>query len=313
MLNSFLVAFRVVLPMALLMAAGALVRHKKIIDRPTMRQVDKLIFRLFMPLLMFKNVYEVNLAGNIDWAELAMAAAGMLAVFAIAVCVPPRLEKDPGKAAAIGQAVVRPNYILFGVAVGESIYGRGNAGAIALLSAIVVPAANALSVVILEMNRTGKTQPLKIILSVLKNPMIVAAFLALACRLLPFSIPDPLFSVIRDIADATTTISFLSLGVSLDFGELKSNRRPLITGVVLRMGVIPLIFLPVCVLLGFRGITLCALMILFAAPAAVASYPMAVAMGADGPLAGQLVCTTTLVSILTIFCYTFLFQALGYL
>ena len=54
-------------------------------------------------------------------------------------------------------------------------------------------------------------------------------------------------------------------------------------------------------------------MILFAAPCAVASYPMAVAMGADGPLSGQLVVTTTLTSILTMFLFTFLFRSIGLL
>ena len=49
----------------------------------------------------------------------------------------------------------------------------------------------------------------------------------------------------------------------------------------------------------------------FATPSAVASYPMAVAMGADGKLAGQLVCTTTLLSIITIFLWTFILRSLG--
>jgi hypothetical protein len=40
---------------------------------------------------------------------------------------------------------------------------------------------------------------------------------------------------------------------------------------------------------------------------------MAVAMGADGPLSGQLVCVTTVVSVFTMFCFTFLFRALGFL
>ena len=62
---------------------------------------------------------------------------------------------------------------------------------------------------------------------------------------------------------------------------------------------------------GFRGESLCAMMILFAAPAAVASYPMAVAMGADGQLAGQLVCTTTVLSVFTIFAWTFVLRTLG--
>lgn len=312
MFESFLVALRVVIPMALLMGVGAGIRMAGIIDRTTMRSVDKMTFRVFMPTLLFKNIYETSFS-NMDGGELLFSVVGLVLVFLLALLLPPRLIKDHNQAASVGQAIIRSNYILFGVAVAESIYGAGNAGPVALLGAIVVPATNALSVVILEMNRSGRANPGQILLSILKNPMVIATMLALACKGVQLAIPDMLYTVVRDIAGVTTTISFISLGVSLNLGEVRSNRRPLVIGTVLRMVLVPMIFLPVAVALGFRGTILCALMVLFAAPAAIASYPMAVAMGADGQLAGQLVCCTTVTSVFTIFGFTFLFQTLGML
>lgn len=313
MLESFLVALRVVVPMALLMALGALVRTAGIVDRPAMRRVDKLAFRVFMPTLLFKNIYETDLAANLDGRELVFTLLSLAVIFAAALLLPPGLVKERGQAASIGQAVIRSNYILFGISVAESIYGAGNAGAVALLGAVVVPATNALAVVILELNRSGRTGPGRLCASILKNPMVVAALLALLVKLTGFVIPGLLYTVVRDVAGVTTTICFISLGVSLNLGEARANRRPLALGVALRMALVPLVFLPLSVALGFRGPTLCALLVLFAAPTAVASYPMAVAMGADGQLAGQLVCATTLLSVFTMFCYTFLFRGLGLL
>ena len=143
--------------------------------------------------------------------------------------------------------------------------------------------------------------------------MVVAALAAIAASALPFRMPELLWGVVKDVAGVTTTISFISLGVGLDLGQARANRRPLFLGLALRMVLIPLIFLPLSVALGFRNQSLCGLMVLFAAPTAVASYPMAVAMGADGPLAGQLVCAGTILSIFTMFFYTFLFRSLGML
>ena len=313
MLESFLAALRVVLPMALLMLTGAGVRKAGLMDRPTMRRVDKLTFRLFMPVLLFKNIYETDLSRSFEPKEVLFAVLALLALFPLALLLPRRLEKDPGKAAAMGQAMMRANYILFGIAVAESIYGEGNAGPVALLGAVVVPMTNALSVVILEVGRAGRAAPGKLLLSVLKNPMVLATLAALAVMAMPFRIPELLWGVVKDVAGVTTTISFISLGVSLDLGEARANRRPLVIGTALRMALIPLVFLPLSVALGFRGPSLCGLMVLFAAPTAVASYPMAVAMGADSPLAGQLVCVTTVLSVFTMFCYTFLFKSLGML
>lgn len=299
--------------MAVLMGLGAGVRKAGIIDRPAMRSFDKLLFKVFMPTLLFKNIYETDLAAHFNAKEVVFAVVGMLVVFAAALTVPPRLVKDHNQAASIGQAIIRSNYILFGIAVAEAIYGEGNTGSVALLGAFVVPISNAMAVVILELNRSGKASPGKLFLSILKNPMVVAALLALALIALRIQLPGLIWSVVKDVAGVTTTLSFLSLGVSLDLGELKTNRYPLTVGVLLRMLAVPALLLPIAVLFGFRGPTLCALMILFAAPAAVASYPMAVAMGADGQLSGQLVCVTTLVSVGTIFCLTFLFRTLGML
>jgi len=313
MLESFLTAVWVVLPMALLMLTGVGARKAGMIDRPAMRGVDKLIFRLFMPMLLFKNIYETDLSQSFEPKEVLFAAAALLAIFPLALLLPGRLERDRGKAAAMGQAVMRANYILFGIAVAESIYGEGNAGCVALLGAFVVPMTNAFSVIILEVGRSGRSKPGKLLLSIMKNPMVVAALTALAVMALPFRIPELLWDVICDIAGVTTTISFISLGVSLDPGEARANRRPLMIGTLLRMVLIPLVFLPLSVAMGFRGQSLCALLVLFAAPTAVASYPMAVAMGADGPLAGQLVCVTTVLSLFTMFFYTFLFRSLGLL
>lgn len=313
MSESFLAALRVVLPMALLMLVGVGVRKAGVVDRSVMRSMDRLSFRLFMPVLLFKNIYETDLSQSFDLRAVLFAALALLAAFPLDLLLPRRLTKDPAKAAAMGQAMMRTNYILFGIAVAESLYGEGRVGVVALLGAFVVPMTNALSVVILELGRTGKAHPGKLLLSILKNPMVLATLAALALLALPFRLPDLLWGVITDIAGVTTTISFLSLGVSLDLGEAQANRRLLIAGTALRMALIPLMFLPLAIALGFRGQSLCGLMVLFAAPTAVASYPMAVAMGADGPLAGQLVCSTTVLSVFTMFCCTFLFRSLGLL
>lgn len=314
MLENFMVALSVVFPLALLMGVGVAARQCKIVDQPTMRKVDSLCFKVFMPTLLFKNIYESDVLHHINGFGFLYVFICMLALFFVGgLLLPRRLLRDGGQAAAVGQAIIRPNYILFGIAVAESIYGEGNAGAVALFGALVVPLVNVMSTVILELNRSGSTDGKKLLLSVLKNPMIVATLLALALLILNIRIPTLLYAVVRDIAGATTTLAFVSLGVSLNMGQALSNRRTLVISSLARMLLIPLVFLPLSVALGFRGPELCALMVLFSAPTAVSSYPMAVAMGADGPLAGQLVCLTTLMSVFTMFCYTFLFRSLGML
>lgn len=313
MLDSLMVALNVVLPMAMLIGVGCLVRAAGLVTREDMKPVDRLIFKLLMPCLLFKNIYVTDLGSNFHAKEVVYTLVCLGLLFLVGVLLPPRLIKDRKQAASIGQAIFRSNYVLFGVAVTESIYGEGNAGLTALLGSIVIPVTNALSVVLLEIARSQKAKVGQLLKAVLTNAMVISAILALSLKALNISLPGVVYTVVKDLAGITTTISFLSLGVSLNAKELRGSRRPLTIGLLLRMIVIPLVFLPITVALGFRGPSLCAMIILFAAPTAISTYPMAVAMDADGPLAAQMVCATTLMSVVTMFLLTFLFQALGML
>lgn len=309
--ESFIAALTVVCPMMILMLIGWLCRTKGVITRPAMKEYDRLIFRIFMPLLLFKNIYEINFSGGVAVKEMVFTAVCLLILFALCLDCPRYLTKDPRKYSVIGQAIVRGNYVIFGVVVSEALYGEGNIGMVIMMSIIVVPMVNVFSAILLEAGRSGKSSPAKLFLAVLKNPMIIGAICAFIVKGFGIKIPAVLWSVIRSIANSTTTISFISLGVGLDMADAIADRRLLAWGVILRMIILPGVVLPLAVISGFRGQSLCAMMVTFAAPSAVASYPMAVAMGADGQLAGQLVCTTTIISVITIFLWTFAFKSLG--
>ena len=311
MSESFIAALTVVSPMMILMIIGWLCRTKGVITRPAMKEYDRLIFRVFMPLLLFKNIYEINFSGGVAVKEMVFTAVCLLIMFALCLDCPRYLTRDPRKYSVLGQAIVRGNYVIFGVVVSEALYGEGNIGVVIMMSMLVVPMVNIFSAIILEAGRSGKASPLKLFLAVLKNPMIIGAICAFIVKGFGIKIPAVLWSVIRSIANSTTTISFISLGVGLDMADAIADRRLLAWGVILRMIILPGVMLPLAVISGFRGQSLCAMMVTFAAPSAVASYPMAVAMGADGQLAGQLVCATTIISVITIFLWTFAFKSLG--
>ena len=300
-MEAFLIAMRAVMPMALLMGIGAVLRLTGITDRDTMKKVDVISFRLLIPCLMFYNIYNADFAAMKGSVYIQYALGVLAILFVVALTVVPKLEKDPRTAAALGQVIVRPNFIIFGVVVAESIYGKGNVGAVALLGAVTVPVFNAMAAVVLEVGRSGKANLRNLMVSILKNPMVIAAILGVAVNLSGLRLPASAETVVSDLSDMSTPLSFLSLGVSLDVAAISSRIRPLAIGVVGRLILVPGIFMPIAAALGIRGQELTALTIFLAAPAAVAGYPMAVAMGADGELAGQSVIFTTLLSMITIF------------
>ena len=56
-MNSLIVAINVVLPMAMMMGVGVIMRLTRVTDRDTMKKVDKIIFNVLMSVLMFYNIY----------------------------------------------------------------------------------------------------------------------------------------------------------------------------------------------------------------------------------------------------------------
>ena len=74
-----------------------------------------------------------------------------------------------------------------------------------------------------------------------------------------------------------------------------------------------IIMIAIAIMLGLRNELLVPVMILFGAPTAVSSFPMAQQMGADSDLAASLVVFTTAFSILTIFVWVFVLKQMCFI
>lgn len=312
-MESLIMASRVVIPMAIMVAIGMLLRIIKLTDEPTMKKVDKLIFNVFMPMLSFYNIYKTDFTKLENVSYILFGAGFVLVLFLIGMFLVPKIVKPMPTAASMGQAIFRSNYLIFGAAVAESIYGAGNIGKLTLMSAVIVPMYNALAAVLLERARNSSASPKKLLLAIAKNPTVISTILGIAINLLGITVPVLVLDVVQDLAGLTTPLSFLSIGVTLKLGAGVVNKRYLVSGVVLRLVLIPLAILPLAIFCGFRGQEMCALMILFASPTAVSSYPMAVAMDADGDFAAQMVAYTTVFCLPTIFLWTLLLNSMGWI
>lgn len=299
-MDSFWIAARVVLPMAIMMGIGVLLRVGGVAQRDTMKKVDKISFSLFLPMLMFANTYDTDFS-KISGGYILYGVAGSTILFLVAVFLIPRFEKNPPSAAAMGCAMIRANYMMYSTAIATNLYGDTDLGVIMLLGAITIPFTNALSAIVLEIARAGKASPKQLLLAIAKNPLVIAAAIGLSFNFFKIPLPDILEGIVDDIAGLATPLSFLSLGVSLDLKSVAGNKKRLGISVFMKMVLFPVIFLGGALLLGIRGMELCGLLVLFGGPPAVSSYPMSVAMGADAELAGQMVIFPTLISLVTIF------------
>ena len=100
--------------------------------------------------------------------------------------------------------------------------------------------------------------------------------------------------------------------IAFDFTPA-GNLRVLLHTVAAKLLLVPLVLVGLGYALGLRGVELFLVVAVFGTPVASGSYPMAMNMGGDGPLAGQLVFVSTLAAVPTLFLWIFAMSALGLL
>ena len=162
------------------------------------------------------------------------------------------------------QGIFRSNFIIFGLPVTISLYGEEAGGIAALLIAVIIPIFNIFSVAALEIfSDKGKFNWKKIIKGIVTNPLIIASILALIALLSGIKIPTVLDDVLSDIGGVATPLGLMILGASFAFSAVRDRLREIIIGVAGKLVIIPLIFLPIAIAMGFRGAELVALLALF--------------------------------------------------
>ncbi|AVQ23691.1 transporter, auxin efflux carrier (AEC) family protein [Fusobacterium nucleatum subsp. nucleatum ATCC 23726] len=315
-MENFLLAFNVVFPIFLIMMLGVILKRKNMVDEKSLNVMNSLIFRLFMPTLLFFNIYNMGDLSTLSFDNLkllAYAFISILIVLLLAWLIYMPNVKDRKKLSVLIQGVYRGNFVLFGLAIADSLYGKESLGTVSLLTAIVIPTFNVIAVILLEYYSGNEVNKIKLIKQVFKNPLIIATLTAIVFLVLKINIPKPVYKAIGDISKIATPLAFLVLGAGLKFGNILKNLKYLISVNILRLIGNPLITVGLGKLLGFQGIELVALLSMSACPTAVVSYTMAKEMNADGDLAGEIVATTSMLSIFTIFCWVLMLKNLEWI
>lgn len=310
-MSNFMLSFNAVMPLFLLIALGYFLKRVHLLDEQTLGKMNALVFKAFIPVMLFKNIYQTNVETALNGRMLLYAIASVLVMLLLLILIVPRLVKDNARRAVLIQAMYRSNVILLGLPVVTELCGVENTGLVALMSAVIIPLFNITSVVIFEVYRGGRINLRSILLNIAKNPLIIASALGLLALLIGLKLPYALQKPVEEIAALTTPLALVVLGGFFEFSAVRENVRAVVAGLLVKLIAAPLVFLGIAVLLGFRGVALVTLMTLYCAPASVTSFSMAKQLDGDAALAAQFVVVGTAASALTIFLWIFILKELA--
>lgn len=325
-MDSFLFAIGAVSPIILMTVIGYLLKRAGFITETLAKALNKLVFRVFLPVMLFLNVYKIEDAEKVDLGYIVYVLLAQILIFLVSIPLVMLVTKKCERRGVLLQATFRSNYALIGIPLAGALFGDSGLLVATLLSAAVIPLYNILAVISLSVFREGGEKPSvkKIILGILKNPLIISiamGMLTLLVRLLfvrwniTFRLSDiaPVFTALNYLSSLATPLALLVLGAQFEFSAISSLKKEIVFGTVMRTAVAPVLGIGIAYLFfggDFGGAHFAAFVSVFATPVAVSSVPMAQEMDADVALAGQLVVWTTLASAFSVFLASMALRAL---
>jgi len=320
--DSFIFAINAVLPIVITVLIGYLLKKIGIMNDTFSKSANKLVFKLFLPSMLFLNVFKINNFSFSDVGYIFYVVAAVVMIFILAIPLVIAVTKKNERRGVLLQCCFRSNFALIGIPIAQSLFGDEGVVVATLLSAVAIPLFNILAVISLSIFSSEKSgfSIKKVLLDIIKNPLIQSIFAGLLALIIKnvFGYIDftfestPIYKVLQYLSSVATPMSLLVLGAQFEFSAIKTLKKEIVFGTAFRVAVVPLMAIGTALLLGcFDGAHFAAFIAVFATPVAVSSVPMSQEMGGDVSLAGQLVVWTTIFSSLSVFVYSFVLSLLN--
>ena len=340
-MESLLFTLNAVLPIIFCILIGYILKLLKLFPEDFWGKLNKLCFRVLLPVLLFKNIYDtksITMLGE-NWKVLVFCFSAILIVFLIGLVIVIFTIKEDRQKGVVLQCIVRSNYAIIGIGLIELLANGDSVakGIGSVIAAISIPLFNILAIIALTIfiKEDGKRISVKeTLIKICKNPLIIAVVIGLIFISFRALIPTDefdnpiwtfryfnnyggndtfIYTTIKYLAQAASPVALIALGGGFSFSAVSKLKFQIIIGSTMRVLIVPVICLFVAYLLDFNNSYFPALIALFGTPVAVSSVPMSSEMENDSELAGQLVVWTTIASAFTLFAIILVCKSAGLL
>ena len=149
--------------------------------------------------------------------------------------------------------------------------------------------------------------------NVVKNPLILGVLAGIPFALLRIKLPAMLDSALSSVGGTATPIALLVVGASFFRSEALTRWKTAAAASLVKLILLPAIFLPLAAALGFRNSEMIAVLIMTGAPTTVYCFIMAKNMRADSVLTSNTVLLSTILSAVSITFWLYLMRMLQWI
>ena len=318
MLDSLTFSLNSTIPVFLVMVLGYVLNKKHFFSDSFLKVSDKLVFKVALPSMLLLQMSSIDLYSDFDIKYVLFCACATTTAFVVIWILAKIFIKDKKIIGEFVQASYRSSAAILGAAYITNIYG--DAGMVPLMMIGSVPLFNVFAVIVLTLESPEEVSAAeagarikKAVINILKNPIIDSIAAGLLLSAIRFKFPVILEKSLSSVANITTPLALLTIGAGFDFSKMKAKIG--LTAVVsaIKLMILPAVFLPIAVYLGFTDQKLIALMVMLGACSTPTCYVMAKALGHEGVLTSSAVVCTTLLSTVSLTFWIFVYRTLGYI
>ena len=321
-MENFTFALNATIPVFLVIALGYILQRVHFLNDAFNKTANEFVFRCALPVSLFRSIAGMDFYGEFDLEFCLFCFLGTTVMFLGIWAAAWLFMKDRGQVGAFAQASARSSAAVLGIALAVNIYG--DAGMVPMMIMSAVPFFNVYSVLILSFSpqvyEEGHLLPAarglgavkKACVNVAKNPLILGILAGLPFALLRVKVPVMLDGALSSIGATATPIALLVVGASFSGGETVKCWKGAAVSSLVKLFLLPGIFLPLAAMLGFRNSQMIAILIMTGSPTTVASFVMAKNMHADGVLTANAVLLSTVLSAVSITFWLYLMKTLGW-
>ena len=312
-MDNLIFSLNATIPIFLMMLLGLLFRKLGWIDEVFASKMNKFVFLVPLPVLLFEDLSTVDFAQvwNLKFVLFCFVATFLSIGIAAAVSF---LWKDRTLQGEFIQASYRSSAALLGIAFIQNIYG--DAGMAPLMIIGSVPLYNVMAVVVLsffqpEKRKLDRQVWISTLKGIVTNPIIIGIVAGLVWSALRLPMPGILEKTVSNIGAVATPMGLMAMGATFDIRKAFGKAKPAITASGMKLVGFAALFLPVAVWLGFRQEELVAILIMLGSATTVSCYVMARNMGHEGTLTSSTVMLTTLFSAFSVTGWLYILRSLG--
>ena len=313
-MEQLLFSLNATVPIFLVMAIGYLLKIFHIVDAPFVKTLNSFNFKVTLPVMLFRDIAEADFYSVWDTRYVLFCFGVTFLCIASIWILAGIFCQNKARLGELVQASYRSSAAVLGIAFIQNIYG--NSGMAPLMIIGTVPLYNIAAVLILSF--TGpcakgmdKAVLKKSIWGVLTNPIIIGIFLGLLSSILRISYPVIISKTVHNIAVLASPLALIGLGAGFEGRKALKLLKPTAVIALIKLVVLPALFLPLALRLGFTTQKLVAILIMLGSPTTPSCYIMAKNMGHEGTLTSSAVLATTFLSSVTLTIWLFVLRSLG--